>query len=97
LDGDNKQAVGLECKAPWTDMLLAGQKTIECRSYPLPDELIGKAWPACFRLRKPCSLVNGLNVAYGIQDEKCGCWRLVGSKAWQPWARKYRQGVIWQE
>ncbi|KAK9803040.1 hypothetical protein WJX72_012526 [[Myrmecia] bisecta] len=36
-------AVALECQAPWCARILSGEKTVECRRYPLPSKLQGKA------------------------------------------------------
>lgn len=33
---------GLEMKEPWASMVLDGQKTIETRTYSLPEELVGR-------------------------------------------------------
>lgn len=33
---------GLNIQAPWSQMILRGQKTVETRSYPLPDKHKGK-------------------------------------------------------
>ena len=36
------ESVGLEMQAPWAEELLSGRKTIETRTYPLPESLIDK-------------------------------------------------------
>lgn len=33
---------GLEMKEPWASMVLSGEKTIETRTYPLPEQLVGR-------------------------------------------------------
>jgi hypothetical protein len=40
--GDKDAVFGLEMQLPWSRHLLECRKTIEVRSYPLPDELLGR-------------------------------------------------------
>lgn len=37
--------LALECKRQWAERILSGEKSLECRRYPPPDELAGqKVW-----------------------------------------------------
>jgi hypothetical protein len=39
---DDLKIPGINIQAPWSGLILSGQKTVETRSYPLPERLKGK-------------------------------------------------------
>ncbi|KAK9821506.1 hypothetical protein WJX74_004894 [Apatococcus lobatus] len=83
--------IGLECKAAWCDLLLSGRKSVESRTYPLPEPCIGqKIWLLASGGTENVSSL-GDTVAPGCADAEIVGWVSFGS------VMSYQSQAEWEQ